>query len=220
MPKGRQGNGRPRFGRRALAAVLSVLPALVLAGVFAPGVVEVAAQERQAASSEPTRARVPFRPVRLSRVPLLVPRDYSTGFIPELLSPDRLFRRSPAAGDPDRRVARIGGPPRSDGDVILFDDVDPQFTTSLFKDALNPSFVADSSGLPPLPGFLALRSPIPPEDPFRTYDDLTGGGGDVFPSSGDDLPPPVVPEPGTGELLALGLAALAWSSRYRQPTTS
>ena len=75
--------------------------------------------------------------MNLGRSPLLVPRDFSAGFIPELLDLDQLFRDTEFRVDPSgERLARLLAFPRSHGDAIVLDDVDGYPLDLLFDDAL------------------------------------------------------------------------------------
>ena len=79
----------------------------------------------------------------MSRPPLVVPRDYSTGFIPELLDLESLFGGSEFRGEFGRRLSSLPSFPSHRGDMIVIDDIDPFVADQFFKDLLKPTFVAD-----------------------------------------------------------------------------
>jgi len=213
----KQDGGRRRRRRgldRAVAGVLALLPLLVGAGLLLPGFVRVRAQaEEPAATLGPPPAR---SPLRLPRAPLLVPYDFSVAFTPEVVDLDHLFFRTRHDASVAAGQARRFAFPRSHGDVIVLDDLArglPEFVfpESIVARALSqpgPDFPTRGFG-----GFIGISSSgsggvidTPPFDPSQ------GSGG---------TPSNVIPEPGTGLLVALGLAlASAWRRRYRQPTTS
>jgi len=177
---------------------------VVAGGFLAPGVIQVLALAQELTESE--RAPIVDRTNPYARRPLMVPRDFSAGFIPELLDLDQLFLgseyRIQVSAD---RLARVTSFPRSHGDVIALDDVG-EFTDDItFKDILMdepaPTLLADSSDgdLLPLCGTLHAGNCV-------RDDDLTGGGREV-----EEGAP--IPEPGTGVLVALGLTALGWRRR-------
>jgi hypothetical protein len=97
--------------------------------------------------------------------------------------------------------------------MIVLSDVDNYIADTLFKDALQPGVVADATAVwdPRLFDVIADTTKPGSTDQF---DDFTGQDDD------DEPPPAIVPEPGTGSLLALGLIALALRARQRQPATS
>jgi len=136
--------------------------------------------------------------------PLLLPRDYDAGFVPELLDLQNLFNGS---GDtPDRMAqeySRLLGFPRSHGDVIVMDDVDREIKDVIFKD---PVMVGAETAYPrPNPALLPIGDPRPLGDGLRFDDPQATGEGPVAP----------IPEPGTAALLASGLAILAFRHRQR-----
>lgn len=206
MRKSPKQTKRPRLRHGLAAALLSLLPLLVIAGVFAPGVIAVQ-YEGDGDVDYSARPRVPYRPVRLAKRPLLVPRDYSAGFVPELLGLEQLFMGSNYRPDePTKRLARLPSFPSSGGDVIVIDDVDTQIVGKIFKDVLQLSLVADTSRFD--------FDNLPPTTSFGNgtrYDDFTGGV--QFPLLVPIIP--IIPEPGTGSLVAVGLLGLALHRRAR-----
>ena len=68
---------------------MALFPLLVAGGFLAPGVIQVLALAQELTESE--RDRLVDRTGPYARRPLLVPRDFSAGFIPELLDLDQLF---------------------------------------------------------------------------------------------------------------------------------
>jgi hypothetical protein len=215
MPKNRKPRRRTHPARHGPAvALLLLLPLFVLAGALAPGIVSVAAEDEKTLDSPRKQRR--YRPVRMSRQPLLVPRDYSTGFVPELLDLEQLFVGTQSRTDVGERVARLPSFPTSRGDVIVLDDVDTYVGETIFKDVLAASPVADSSDLFDPSLFNRLPSPLGPSTGYE-YDDFAGTG------DGSPIAPVVIPEPRTAFTLALGLCGLAfWSAHraQRHPATS
>ena len=149
--------------------------------------------------------------MNLGRSPLLVPRDFSAGFIPELLDLDQLFRDTEFRVDPSgERLARLLAFPRSHGDAIVLDDVDGYPLDLLFDDALVGDTIASvPDGLPDAFGLGPIGSSVPLGNRVR-FDDFPGGGPGRRSSGGG-----AIPEPATGVLLALGLGALGIRRRAR-----
>jgi hypothetical protein len=183
---------------------MALFPLLVAGGFLAPAVIQVLAVAQELTESE--RAPVVDRTSPYARRPLLVPRDFSAGFIPELLDLDQLFLggdyRVGASAD---RLARVASFPRSHGDAIVLDDVGQFVRDITFKDILmdepSPTLLAGdpNADLMPLCGTLHAGNCV-------RDDDLTGGGGHI----GGGQP---IPEPGTLVLVALGLTALGGGRR-------
>lgn len=217
MPKNRNSRRRTYPGRHGVAvALLLLLPLFVIAGTLVPGYVSVAVEDEDESAVESPRKRKRFRPVRTSRQPLLVPRDYSIGFVPELLDLEQLFMGSQTRTDVGERVARLPSFPTSRGDVIVLDDVDSYVGETIFKDVLAAAPVADSSDLFDPSLFRKLPNPTGFDTGYE-FDDFAGTG-DGTPAL--EVP---IPEPRTAFTLALGLCGLAfWSSRRagRHPATS
>ena len=115
--------------------------------------------------------------MNLNRSPLLVPRDFSAGFIPELLDLDQLFLDTAFRVDPSgERLARLLAFPSSHGDAIVLDDVDGHPLDLLFDDALVgdtiasiPDGLGESFGLGPIGGSVPLGNRV-------RFDDFPGVG--------------------------------------------
>jgi len=208
-----RGNSRPMRHGSVVAALL-LLPFLAIAGALAPGLVTIQYEEEEEQAELGPRERVPYRPVRLSRKPLLVPRDYSAGFVSEVQDLEQLFMGAQYRVEAGSRLTRLASFPRSRGDMIVLDDVDIYLADTLFKDVLQPGVVVDATAVwDPVLFDIIPNLAIPTNG--GQYDDLTGQGEVVDFSS-----PPIIPEPRTGGLLLVGLIALAIRNRRRQPATS
>jgi hypothetical protein len=199
--------GKPRAARHAGAvAVLLLLPLLAVVGSLAPVVVTV--QYEEEAVFPPPKPE-PFRAVHLARRALSVAKDYTTRWIPEMLDLERLFARPRNR----IRVARLPAEqphmpefPRARGDMIVLSDMDNHHPGALFKEGLQPGVVADATAVWDPRLFNVIADTTRPSDTAQ-FDDFTGQG------ESEDPPPPIVPEPGTGSLLTLGLIALALRRR-------
>ena len=213
MPKREAHDERARRWRERLsAAVAALFPLLVVSGFFAPGAVQYLAIAQPAdppAASELSGVGGPTAPT--AKPPLVVPRDFSGGLVPELLDLDQLFLDD--ASEPLRDdLPRVNAFERNSGDVIAIDavgqpDVDIDFPDALIGDEPDDALVAagDELGVLPLCGTLYAANCMRDDD-----------------FSSATLPPSLtaIPEPGTGLLVGLGLVGLAWRRRYSQPITS
>jgi hypothetical protein len=191
---------------RVVVLAVVLFPLLVTGGVLAPRVIGLmadAAVDGTATQAEPSVALDFSKPLP-GKPPLLLPRDYEAGFVPELLDLQNLF--SGASQGPDQMAeeyARLLGFPRSHGDVIVMDDVDREIRDVIFKD---PVMVGAETAYPrPNPALLPIGDPRPLGDGLRFDDPQATGEGPVAP----------IPEPATAALLAVGLVALAVRRRQR-----
>jgi hypothetical protein len=179
------------------AAILVLLPLLALGGALMPGMVDI--EEEQDTSVE---VREPnFAPLRVKRRPLLIPKNFSTGFVPDLASFDHLFA-SAASGDLLRQQIANVNFGVSDGDLIILDDIEEFVRNVLFKDAIESPELDDDSGVFDDSLFALIPTPIGIDTPYQ-FDDFGGSATEPMP----------VPEPGTALLLALGLSGLTWFGR-------
>lgn len=203
---------RPSAPARQLCLVgvaLCLFPALVMAVVLAPEVVRV---EREVALDDTglSPAIAPLSPEPAFQW-LPIPRDSLTGFFPELTDLERRFAGSWGGVSPNaKRLARLLlAFPRNHGDTIVLDDTDRRLRDPVFRDALAitsrplpiPVIDADPFGVP----FLSDVSP--------GYVEFGNGGPNT---GGTTEAPPVIPEPGTGALLGLGLSMLAFRRRAQR----
>ncbi len=201
---------RERQAQRRLALLSSfMIPLLVLAGLLAPGVVQVMAQstERVPAIERPPLVQTAGP---LERRPLLVPRDFSSGFLPELVDFERLFegqRYRLASNDQSNALPSF---PRHHGDSIVLDDVGPVVEQVAFGDALITGAPTHRRLVEPDDSFFALCGVLPAANCVR-FDDFTSGGG-----GGHAL----VPEPSSGLMMALGLVMLAVAGRRQRTAPS
>jgi hypothetical protein len=193
-----------RWQGRIAVVVFSLFPMAVLAGLLSPGVISLQVATQVAAQSPDAGAPLDFQGVDISHPPLLVPRDFSAGFIPELLDLDQLFRDTAFKVDPSgERLARLLAFPRSHGDAIVIDDSDGTPLDMLFDDALVADTIpAVTDALPDAFGLGPIGGSVPLGNRVR-FDDFPNGGPGG--SSGGGAP---VPEPHTAMLIALGLGAL------------
>lgn len=204
MAQGRAQSERSRKRERLTTLVLALFPLLVAVGFFAPGWVHILAL------AEPAEPGV--RNVVVDRVgpwghrPLMVPRDFSAGFIPELLDLDQLFLSSDFKVDPaGEQLARISAFERSYGDSIALDDVGQLALNIVFRDALmqreRQQLLAAAD---PFGTNLGLCGTLHASNCVRDDDLITG--------TIVTLP---IPEPGSISLLALGLLGLAVAGQRR-----
>jgi hypothetical protein len=195
-------------------AILLLLPLLAVVGSLAPVVVTVQYEEEEVF---PPPKPEPRRVVHLAHRALLAAHDYSTRWIPEMVDLDKLFvsprYRVHHRAQIGKRRTETSYFPRAHGEMIVLSDVDNYIADTLFKDGLQPGVVADATSAWDPALFDVISDTTRPGNADQ-FDDFTGQGDD------DEPPPPVVPEPGTGSLVALGLIALALRARQRQPATS
>jgi hypothetical protein len=196
-----------RWHARIAVLLFTLFPLGVLAGLLSPGVITLQTTQTAEAVTAGETPPLDFGDVNVGRSPLLVPRDFSAGFIPELLDLDQLFRDTDFQVDPSgERLARLLAFPRSHGDAIVLDDVDGYPLALLFDDALVGDTIASiPDGLGDAFGLGPIGNPLPLGNGVR-FDDFPGG-------NDDELPGPVVPEPSAGVLFALGLVALGLRRR-------
>jgi hypothetical protein len=187
-----------------LAGVL--FPLLVTGGVLAPRVISLMAEtEVESTATDPeSQVALDFSGPIPGKPPLLLPRDFEAGFVPELLDLQNLFSGSSETPDQmSREYARLLGFPRSHGDVIVMDDVDREIKDVIFKD---PVMVGAETAYPrPNPALLPIGEPRPLGDGLRFDDPQATGEGPVAP----------IPEPQTGALVAFGLIILAIRRQQR-----
>jgi hypothetical protein len=203
---------RPERRKRSKLVVLfSLFPLLIGVGILAPGLIKVMAEEED--PMDPPSTRITRRLSRYAHQPLLLPRDFSAGFIPELLDLEHLFSRVDYMGDPmARKRARLPSFPRNFGDVIVMDDVDQRIREIVFKDPVIAGQQTASAWPPPSAELLPLPGPdaIGPDPRFD----------DIFPPRQDIGPDVIVPEPSTGLLLGMGLVLLGLIRRVRSSRPS
>jgi hypothetical protein len=207
MATARENNIRQsRWPARVVVLAGILFPLLVTGGVLAPQVISLMAEteiESTATESE-SQVVLDFSGPMSGKPPLLLPRDFEAGFVPELFDLQNLFNSSGHNRDQlSQEYARLLGFPRSHGDVIVMDDVDREIQDVIFKD---PVMVGAETAYPrPNPALLPIGEPRPLGDGLRFDDPQATGEGPVAP----------IPEPGTATLLASGLAILAFRHRQR-----
>jgi hypothetical protein len=207
MATAREDNTRQsRWPARIVVLAGVLFPLLVAGGVLAPQVISLMADVEIDSTATETGSEVAldFSGPLPGKPPLLLPRDYDAGFVPELLDLQNLFDESNHTPDQmSQQYARLLGFPRSHGDVIVMDDVDREIKDVIFKD---PVMVGARTAYPrPNPALLPIGNPRPLGGGLRYDDPQATGEGPVSP----------IPEPGTGVLLASGLAILALRHRRR-----
>jgi len=207
MATAREENTRQsRWPARIVVLAGVFFPLLVTGGVLAPQVISLMADVEidDTATETGSEVALDFSGPLPGKPPLFVPRDYDAGFVPELLDLQNLFDESNHTPDQmSQQYARLLGFPRSHGDVIVMDDVDREIEDVIFKD---PVMVGARTAYPrPNPALLPIGDPRPLGDGLRFDDPQATGEGPVSP----------IPEPGTGVLLASGLAILALRHRRR-----
>jgi hypothetical protein len=198
---------------RIVVAILLMLPLLAVLGSLAPVFVTVQYEEEEV--SVPPK-REPHRAVRLAHRLLLATQDYSTRWMPAMVDLEKLFvsprYRVHHRARAGKRRTEMPYFPRSRGEMIVLNDLDNYIGDTLFRDALQPGVVADATAVWDPTLFDVIQDTTRPGNTDQ-FDDFTG-------QDDDEESPPIVPEPGTGSLLALGLIVLALRARQRQPATS
>jgi len=193
-----------RRKRPAIVLLFSLLPMLIGLGVLAPGMVKVMAVESGRLDGD--HIRITRRLSRYAHQPMLLPRDFSQGFVPELLDLEHLFSRVEYASDPTARERSLLPNFESNfGNVIVLDDVDQRLREIVFKDPVMDNQVATSKYPPPASDLTPIGDSLT-LTPGPRYDDYLGPQINV----GGDF---VIPEPSSGLLLTLGLTILRVVSR-------
>lgn len=191
--------------RHTLAAtILVMLPLLALGGALMPGMLEVPEEPESGASLAATQPA--YTPIGVKRRMLLMPRDSSTGFIPELIDTDLVFASVDSREHLMEELAEVafGG---GHGALIILDDIEEFVRTVLFKDAEEPEALEEMP-LEPFDEelFAMIPQPLGVDSPYL-FDDFAGGPDRQA----------VIPEPGTAALALMGLVGLAWLGRLRAP---
>jgi len=194
---------RSRTRQSIAGFILVLLPLLALGGALMPGMVEIAEEEDTSAE-----IKVPeHKPLRAKRRPLLIPRDFSTGFVPELVNFDQLLHAPSGSSELlIENIASLSNFGAGQGDLIILDDIEEFVRNVLFKDVLDQGLGEDAPGGPFDESLFALiPNPIGADTGFQ-FDDFAGA---------PDSPQPV-PEPSTALLMLLGLGALAGYGKRNQ----
>jgi len=196
-----ENRSKPSKRRRhpILVLLFSLLPLLVGAGIMAPGLVKVIAVETE--DQDPLSVRMTRRLSRYSHQPLLLPRDFSAGFIPELLDLEHLFSRVDYASNSDSYDrARMPLFALNFGNVIVLEDVDQKIRKVVFKDPVLMQTARNFSMPPPAADLTPLAGPNSVGAGPR-FDDFLGPQVDAD----EDV---VVPEPSTALIVGFGLLIL------------
>ncbi len=210
MLRNRKQDAEQRPVRHGIAvAILLLLPLLAVLGSLAPVVVTVQYEEEEIVPPK----REPYRVVRLAHRALLAAQGYTTRWIPEFVDLEKLFVRTRYRVRPVNRRAQMPQFPHTRGEMIVLSDRDGYVGEALFEGAPQPGVVVDATAVWDPRLFNVISDTTRPGNTDQ-FDDFTG------PEESEEEPPLVVPEPGTGPLLALGLIALALRARQRQPATS
>jgi len=193
-----------RRKRPILVVLFSLLPMLIGLGVLAPGMVQVMAVEGEQLDSD--HVRITRRLSRYAHQPLLLQRDFSQGFVPELLDLEHLFSRVEYMGDPmARERVMLPNFPNNYGNVIVLDDVDQRLREIVFKDPVLDNQIVSTRYPPPADDLTPIGDSLT-STPGPRYDDYLGPQIDVD----EDF---IIPEPSTGLLLGLGLVCLGGTRR-------
>jgi len=195
-------NQRERKRFALVKLMLGLFPLLVAGGFMAPGWVQLLAVAQ--VQGDTARAVVVDRIGPYGRRPLLVTRDFSSGFVPELLDLEQLFVGSRShLGPDDQHSARVPAFDRSFGDLIAFDDMGQLTPPVEFKDVLMDPQSTHLAGLLDEDFVLPLCGTLYAGNCVRD-DDFSG----EF-----VIRTKPIPEPDTAVLMGLGILGLAWQGR-------
>jgi PEP-CTERM motif-containing protein len=203
---------RRKSGRRDLAAVLMMLlPGFMFLGLLAPGAVKIQPIEQDEIGPISFRQFAPRRPynVPLTMAHALLPDTSMAGMEPAFSGARYLADQARRVFEPD--VAAQAKNQEQEIVLAQDDSVHSYVAAGLFDDSLEGTVLVadltplwDPSVFDVIPG-LIMRSG------YSQWDDFHGTGvsfhGIIAPTG------PVVPEPETGALVSLGLAALALRGR-------